>query len=320
MNRALRLLCRVTVGLALVAAVQVAQAEECEPSRWGADDQIGAANFVTPEQVLMAVKLVKQGQSHPLGIVVDPKMPAFPPRSFTLQVVQPGQHFGRGLAGDFGWDVSYNDDLAQLWFGIGPQLDGLGHLGEHGTFYNCNRGVDFVDFSGLKKLGTDKVPPLVGRGVLLDMARHFGVAAMGAGQPITSADIKAAATAQGVTVRPGDVVLIHTGWTDAMLASDPEAWAATEPGLTNEAAAYLASLDPMAVGADTWGVEVVPPVQGDRVYYGHVEFLKKKGIYILETMNTGRLAEEKVHEFMFVLGQARIKGTVQMIINPVALW
>ena len=125
-------------------------AEECEPSRWGADDEIGAANYVTPEQVLMAVKLVKKGQSHPLGIVVDPNMPAFPPRSMSLQVVQPGQHNGRSLIQDFGWDVSYNDDLAQLWFGIGPQLDGLGHMGEAGVYYNCNKAVDFIDISGLK--------------------------------------------------------------------------------------------------------------------------------------------------------------------------
>ncbi len=82
----------------------------------------------------------------------------------------------------------------------------------------------------------------------------------------------------------------------------------------------MASLDPMAVGADTWGVDVFPPPEGDKVFYGHVSLLKEKGIYILETMNTGRLAKEGVHEFMFVLGQARIKGTVQMIINPVAMW
>lgn len=320
MTRKLGPLCRLILALAFISIGQTGFAEECEPSRWGADDEIGAANYVSPEQVLMAVKLVKKGQSHPLGIVVDPKMPAYPPRSFSLQVVQPGQHNGRSLIGDLGWDGSYNDDQAQLWFGIGPQLDGLGHLGEAGVYYNCNKAVDFVDISGLKKLGTEKVPPLIGRGVLLDMARHFGVATMASGQGITSADIRAAAKAQGVKIRQGDVVLLHTGWTDGMLSSDPEAWASGEPGLTNEAAAYLASLNPMAVGADTWGVEVVPPVQGDRVFYGHVEFLKKNGIYILETMNTGRLAKEGVHEFMFVLGQARIKGTVQMIINPVALW
>lgn len=56
------------------------------------------------------------------------------------------------------------------------------------------------------------------------------------------------------------------------------------------------------------------------MFYGHITFLKENGIYILETMNTGRLAKERVHEFLFVLGQARVRGAVQMIINPVAMW
>ena len=304
----------------LVGIATNSSASDCVPSEWGIDDEIGAANYVTPEQVLMAVKLVKKGQSHPLGIVVDPKMPSFAPRTMSIQIVTPGQHNDRKLEQDFGWDVVYNDDLAQLWFGTGPQLDGLGHMGEAGTYYNCNRAADFVDISGLKKLGTHLVPPLVGRGVLIDMARHFGVTTMSAGQGIGSEDIKAAAKAQRTTLRQGDVVLFHTGWTDGKLKSEPDVWLATEPGLTNEAFRYLSSIEPMAVGADTWGVDVVPPIEGDKVFYGHVELLKKKGIYILETMNTGRLAKEEVYEFMFVLGQARIKGTVQMIINPVAMW
>jgi len=319
----IRLFCNnrgMLLALSFLLMVGRVGAEPCEPSRWGAEDEIGAANHVSPEQVLMAVKLVKQGQSHPLGIVVDPDMPSFPPRSFALQVVQPGQHNGRSLKPQFGWDLVYNDDMAQLWFGTGSQLDGLGHMGEAGTYYNCNEAEDFIDIVGLKKLGTHNVPPLVGRGVLLDMARYFDVPVMSAGQGIASADIRAAAKAQGVEIRQGDVVLLHTGWTDGMLQSDPAAWAAGEPGLTNEAARYLASLQPMAVGADTWGVDAVPPVAGDKVFYGHIEFLRNNGVYMLETMNTGRLAREGVHEFMFVLGQARIKGAVQMIINPVALW
>ncbi len=306
-------------GLTLAAGPTLA-AEECKPSKWGKDDEIGAANYVTPQQVMAAVKLVKKGESHPLGIVVDTKMPAFPPRSTSLQIVQPGQHNGRDLTQDFGWPVVYNDDLAQLWFGTGPQIDGLGHLGEAGVYYNCNKAVDFIHISGVKKLGVHNIPPLIGRGVMVDMAKHFGIAAMAAGQVVGSADIKAAAKEQGVAFREGDVVLFHTGWTDAKLDSDPTAWVSAEPGLNNEAMAYMASLSPMAVGADTWGVDVVPPAEGDKVFYGHVSLLKEKGIYILETMNTGRLAKEGVHEFMFVLGQARIKGTVQMIINPVAMW
>ena len=82
----------------------------------------------------------------------------------------------------------------------------------------------------------------------------------------------------------------------------------------------MASKKVVAVGADTWGLDVVPSEVEDRPFYGHVVYLKENGIYILETMNTGRLAKERVHEFLFVLGQARVRGAVQMIINPVALW
>ena len=74
------------------------------------------------------------------------------------------------------------------------------------------------------------------------------------------------------------------------------------------------------MGADTWGLEPVPAPDGDGVFYGHVTLLQKNGIYILETMNTGPILDEGVNEFFFVLGQARIRGTVQMIINPVALY
>jgi kynurenine formamidase len=228
------------------------------------------------------------------------------------------------LEESMGWDAAFNDDIAQLWFGIGPQLDGLGHFGrgtgDAATYYNCNNVLDFVTLSGLTKMGMEKVPPLVGRGVLIDMAEHKGVEAMEAGQGITADDIKAAAEAQGVEIREGDVVLFHTGWTDAKLESDPEAWGSGEPGITNEAAEYLASLNVMAVGADTWGVAAVPPVEGDKVFRDHAILIADHGIYLLETMNTGPLAEQGVNEFMFVLGQARVKGAVQMMINPVAMW
>lgn len=295
-------------------------ADDCVPSKYGPEDQIGSANLVTADQVRMAAGLVKQGQTHPLGIVIDPDMPAFPPRKMSLQVVQPNQQFGAGLVDSFGWEASYNDDAATLWWGTGPQLDGLGHVGEKGVFYNCNEGKDFSAISGLTRLGIHLVPPLVGRGVLIDMAKHFGVETLSATQALSSEDIRAAAIEQNVEIRAGDIVLFHTGWTDAMLESDPSAWGATNPGISNEAARYLASLNPMAVGADTWGLDAVPPASGDRVFYGHVTLLKENGIYILEAMNTGRLAREGVQEFMFVLGQPRVKGAVQMMINPVALW
>ena len=293
---------------------------DCQPSIWGPDDEIGAANMISNENTLEAVKLIKKGMSHGLGIVIEPGMPAFAPRYTELQVVQPNQHFGRDTTSDFGYDITYNDDILQMWIGTGPQLDGLGHIGDDDIFYNCNKGEDFSFITGLTKMGIETVPPLVGRGVLINMAKHHGVSSMLGGQGITREDIKKAIKKQNIDLRKGDIILFHTGWTDAKLKSSPEEWGASIPGITNDAAVYLSELKPMAVGADTWGLGAVPPIQGDKVYYDHVTLIKENGIYILETMDTGKLAKENVTEFMFVLGQPKLKGAVQMIINPVALW
>ncbi|WP_169545049.1 cyclase family protein [Sneathiella aquimaris] len=305
-----------TVGLSMLTG-GLAAAADCTASKWGKEDQIGSANLVTPERVLEATKLIKQGKTQPLGIVIDSQTPAFPPRGLSLQVVQPNQQGGQRL---FAYEGSYNDDLMQLWLGIGSQLDGLGHLGQNGMYYNCNEEKDFAAITGLKKLGTHNMPPMVGRGIVLDMAQHFGMPFLPAGKFFTAADIQAAAKSQGVKISEGDVVLFHTGWTDAKFSSDPTAWASAEPGISEDAAEWLAAQNVMAVGADTWGVDVVPPQKEGRPFWGHVVLLKENGIYLLETMNTGPLVKDGVTEFMFVLGQPRVRGTVQMIINPVALY
>lgn len=304
---------------ALLAASSAWAATDCKPSKWGEKDTLGSANLVSAENTLMAAKLIKQGKSQALGIVIDSETPAFAPRSLSLQVVQPNQQGGQKLE-SFGYPGNYNDDLLQTWVGIGSQIDGLGHLGEGGLYYNCLDEKEISAITGLTKLGVHDIPPLVGRGVVLDMAGHMGKKVLAAGEHFGEAEIKAAAKAQGVTLGKGDIVLFHTGWTEGKLESDPKAWVSGEPGLNVSGARYLASLDVMAVGADTWGVEPIPPAPGDGAFYGHVVLLQENGIYLLETMNTGPLVRDGVKEFMFVLGQARIRGTVQMIINPVALY
>ncbi|WP_340239281.1 cyclase family protein [Sulfitobacter pontiacus] len=309
----------IATAVSIGAGASAAWAQDCDHSHWGPDDQLGSANLISTERTLEAAKLIKQGKSMPLGIVIGPDTPAFPPRSLSLQVVQPNQHGGQKLS-SFGYEGNYNDDLLQTWIGIGSQLDGLGHLGEDGMYYNCLDEKEISAISGLTKLGTHAVPPLVGRAVIIDMAKHMGKDVLAAGEHFGEAEITAAMEAQQITVNEGDIVLFHTGWTDGMMESDPTAWGSTEPGLNNEGAVFMASMNPMAVGADTWGLEAIPPKEGDKVFYGHVTLLKDNGIYILETMNTGPLVAEGVQEFMFVLGQPLIKGTVQAMINPVALY
>ena len=204
--------------------------------------------------------------------------------------------------------------------GIGSQIDGLGHVGApDATYYNCNNAKEFAFLTGLTRLGVEKIPPIVARGIVLDMAGHFGVEYMEAGQFFDVEDVQAVEEKQGTPAREGDVVLFHTGWTDAKLEADPAAWVSAEPGQTEEVASYLASKNIVAVGADTWGVDVVPPPDQTRPFQGHVILLKENGIYILETMNTGPLVRDGAFEFLFVLGHAKVRGAVQMIINPIAI-
>ena len=126
------------------------------------------------------------------------------------------------------------------------------------------------------------------------------------------------ARAQGVEIRKGDVVLFHTGWLP-LSASDPKRFMTGEPGLGVDGARYLAGLGVVAIGADTWGLEAVPAEKSDEVFPVHPELLAKNGVYILENMDTAALAADGVHEFLFVLGQPRFVGSVQAVINPVAI-
>lgn len=288
----------------------------CVTSKWGADDEIGSANLISPASVLAASSLITTGKTYSLGFTIDETTPAYAPRKMNLQVVQPGQQHGQKAMPN----STYNDDMFIGWFGIGSQLDGLGHIGDpNGIYYNCNDAKDFARFTGLTRLGTHNVPPIVARGVVLDMAGHKGVPYLKAGEYFTVEDVKAVEERQGTPIREGDVVLFHTGWTDAMLAADPQAWVSGEPGQIAEVARYLAAKNVVAVGADTWGVDVMPAPDPLQPFEGHLILLKDNGIYLLETMNTGPLVRDEAFEFLFVLGQAKVRGAVQMIINPVAI-
>jgi len=297
---------------------QDADKPEWTKSQWGPDDEIGSANTMTPERVKAAAELVTTGKVYSLGMIVGSDTPAFPPRSLSVTVLQPNQVSTSGLGEN---DFTYNDDIFMGWLGIGPQIDGLGHAGVDHMYYNGHTDDEFADAAGLTKLGLEKLPGLVGRGVLLDMAKHFDVDMVEEGTPYTEEDIKAAAEAQGVTIGEGDVVLFNSNWMNLLDsdAPDPARFGAAEPGVGVSGAEYLASLGVMAVGADTWGMEVVPAEQEGQAFRAHQILQPEHGIYILENMDTRELAQDGVHEFLFVLGQARIKGAVQMIINPIAI-
>ncbi|MHA3914328.1 cyclase family protein [Halovulum sp. GXIMD14793] len=300
-------------------AASGAQAQDWTKSQWGAEDEIGAANRITPASVKAAAGLVTQGKTYNLGIVVDSKTPAFAPRSMSLTVLQPNQVETKGLGGN---QMTYNDDIFMGWLGIGPQIDGLGHIGVGHTYYNGFKSPDFAKADGLTKLGLEKLPPLVARGVMLDMAAYYGKDILDEGTAYTKEDVIAAAEQQGVEIREGDVVLFHSGWLNLLDGETPDhkRYVSVEPGLGVSGAEYLAEIGVVAVGGDTWGLEAVPfedPQNG--IFKVHQILLPQHGIYILENMDSRELVADGVHEFMFVLGVTRMRGAVQMMINPTAI-
>lgn len=290
------------------------QQEACD-TPYGPDDEIGAANLLTPEMAKAAAALVTDGKVYSLGVETNKDTPAFGPRSWALVINQPGQVGGVGLGPT---KTNYNDDIYMGYVGTGSQIDGLGHIGIDNVYYNCNRNSDFVQADGITKLGVEKIPNMVTRGVVLDMTDHFGEDPLPEGTAFNREEIEAQAEKQGVDIREGGVVLFRTGWL-SLVGEDNERYIAGEPGLGLDGAEYLASLNVVAVGADTWGLEVIPFEEGTGVFEVHQFLLPKSGIYILENMNTDELVADEVWEFMFVLGHSKFTGGVQAVINPTAI-
>ncbi len=301
--------------LAALLLATPALADGWYPSRHGADDTLGAINFLSPEIVVEAARLVTTGKTYALGVPTGPNSPAYGPRRYAMTVLQLDDGLGTPMASN---RITSNDDLLQTWMGIGSQIDGLGHLGIDHRYYNGKHASEFVTVTGLTTFSIDTLPPIVSRGVLLNMAAHFNQPVLDAGTVFNSDDIKAAASAQNVRLKQGDVVLFHTGWL-SIADSDPARFMAGEPGLGEDGARYLGELGVVAVGADTWGLDAMPGDKADELFPAHQELLARQGVYILENMDTRALVADQVQEFLFVLGQPRFVGAVQAIINPVAI-
>ena len=288
---------------------------EWYPSKYGADDTLGAINNLSDTKVLNTAHQIKTGKTYALGVETGPTSPAYPPRSYSMTILQLDDGTGTPLGSN---KATGNDDLMNLWMGIGSQIDGLGHMGINHTYYNGNHASEFVTPKGLTQLSIDKLPPIVSRGILLDVAKLKGVDILPAGTAINTEELQAAAKAAGVRIESGDVVLLHTGWLN-MMDIDPAKFMASQPGLGVQGAKYLAGLGVVAVGADNWALEVLPSEDPNQAFPVHPELLAKNGVYILENMDTRAMAKDGVAEFLFVLGQPRFVGAVQAVINPVAI-
>jgi kynurenine formamidase len=295
----------------LVACASVAQ-DKWYPSRWGAEDQRGAANRITPAKVLEAKNLIVRGQTYQLGHVYESGMPLFGTRHYSLRIPK--------VFGPFGTNqMYYHDEVISGELGqIGTQFDGLGHAGIGDLFYNGNQGSEFAKAEGLAKLGIENVGAIVTRGVLLDIAALKGQAMLAGGYEITRADIETALKRENVGIRSGDVVLLHTGW-GSLWIKDNAKFNASAPGIGLDAARYLLDREIVVAGADTWSVDVVPNPDASLAFPVHQLFIAKNGIYIFENLVTEELARDNAYEFAFMFAPLRLKGATGSPGNPLAI-
>jgi kynurenine formamidase len=300
-----------------VHAQTAAPVQSCYKSKWGPDDQKGAVNNIAPANVLDAAKLIKRGKSIRMGIETNSKTPAYAPRSFSLTVLAPGQEYGQSIGET---KTNYHDDIISGWVGIGSQLDGLGHIGIDGMYYNCLKGSEILATGGLKKLGIEQVPAIATRGVILDMVGLTGKDPVPEGTAFNRREIEAAMKRQNLkAINKGDVVIFYTGWTK-LIGKDDKRYGSVEPGLGVEGANYLASLGVAAIGSDTWAVEVIPFENPKAVFHVHQILLTMHGIHILENVNAEEAVKDGVYEGLFTLGPSRVTGAVQAIINPIFVY
>lgn len=302
----------VPVLAALAAGLAYAQAGNWYPSRWGAADQRGAANRITPAKVLEAKNLITRGTVYQLGRVYETGMPMFGTRHYSLRIP--------GVFGPTGTNqATYHDEIISGELGqIGTQFDSLSHIGIGDLFYNGNNRHDFARPEGMTKLGVEHVGALTTRGVLIDVAAFKNTPMLNGGYEITAADLQGALKRQGVEIHSGDIVLIHTGW-GGLWNKDNAKYVASAPGIGVGAAQLLVNEDVVMVGADTWAVDVVPGADPNIAFPVHQLLLPRNGIYIFENLATEELARDRAYEFAFFWAPLKLKGATGSPGNPLAI-
>lgn len=297
--------------------------------RWGADDERGTLNFVTPDAVRYAASMITTGRIVSCALPFDengPQSGGFGGRTNPVHsMLQDGGDIAAG-AQDHLAILRYTDDVVTMPLQSGTQWDALAHIFYRGQMYN-GHGLEHVTATGATVNSIDRIADgVVGRGILLDIPRHRGVEWLEAGEAIGDAELAACAAAQGVEVRAGDIVLIRTGQIAEVRArgSWGEYDGGSAPGLGLTAAHWFAANEIAAFATDTWGAEVQPNDTPGVFQPLHLILLVNAGMTIGEIFDLEPLAaacaEEGRYEFFFTAPPLPITGAVGSPVNPLAIF
>ena len=310
---------------------------------WGRDDEVGALNAMTELSKLQAIRLVQQGKVYDLGVAYDRgsyKWPGHSPAEIISFRTPEGVKRQRDLPELIG---KRGNQIRTAWHScalfindnVATQIDGLGHVtaGDDNHWYNGFKEQDWGGNWGIRKCDATTIPPIVARGVLIDVARSKNSDALPAHQAITPEDLAAALRRQNTHLRPGDVVLIRTGtlqfWGKAGHDPDGKIAEHDSAGINLDAAKWLVEQHgAIMVGSDTSGVEYVPTEADTESYRAkfktfipvHNYLLVEQGVHIAEFHYLEDLARDSVYEFCYIGTTNKIKGTTAgFTLRPIAI-
>jgi len=283
--------------------------------RWGAEDEAGAANLIGPAQVRLAASLVRTGQVIRLDQMMSDRLPV-PGHRAGLQhfMGRDGGDYAAGAKRPGGFQFA--EDTIVLPLHLGTHIDALCHAWCDDHLYNGFPGSTVRSTTRALRCGVEKLPPLVTRGVLLDIVALRG-APLADGETISADELREAAARIGVTLRDGDAVLIRTGWLERQDAKRGVDFNA-EPGIGVAAALFLAEAGVAMVGADNFAIETLPFPAGT-VFPVHQRLIRDYGISLLEGAVLKGLAEAGAGEFLFMAAALPIAGATGSPIAPVAV-
>jgi kynurenine formamidase len=290
--------------------------------------EIGPIVDLPREQVLRALGLVRHGKVIDLAVPRFRGMPVFPGHpAFEVHAFRTPR--GLRVAGDKPWGphneigLGYMSEVVSGSMHSGAHIDALAHItiGPDARWYGGSTADQHLGDFGPTRGDGSKLPPILTRGVLLDVAAYRGVDALPRGQPVSADELQAVAQAERVSVDCWDVVLVRTGllryWPDEQQLA---AHRGAGPDLS--AAHWLVDRGVVATGSDTETYEVQPapdPGMPSNPQPVHTQLLIEHGIYIMESIYLENLARERAYEFLFVALPIKIVGTTGSMIDPVAV-
>lgn len=289
------------------------------PSKFGSDDILGTLNYLSPDKIISAVKLVRHGLVIRLSHEIYNGMPGrdthgpfyYLHSQRAYDVRPPLRQATKNKFGGALCRIETSDHMA-------THLDSLNHISFDGKFYN---GIDSYENStvyGSLKLGIESVPPIVTRGIVVDCTDSGKI--MEPGEPIAVERVEKFLDENELKVREGDAVFFHTGVSSFW--NNPQKYNTyydRSPGIGMELAKWISDRGVSVTGSDTPATEVSPPeIDGTRLPV-HQYLITKSGIRILDNLNLGELARDKVYEFFFACLPLKIYGSTASPVAPVAL-